>query len=162
MTDSAEHSRIFLGKRQVLCRGFNIILRRLMDCKYSGYDWTLGMQFLSLSFERGCRNHAPTVSGVGLGTASSGAACSAGFAFLPIFPLRLLSIASATQSATSLSRTGRPALSSPAASSAASSSSSEIVGGLSRGVSQGWRSNNAYVGRSLGVLFRQPRTNSLA
>ena len=140
-----------------------------MDCKKLwkrfGHLECLGClrcNFRVCSSSVGCRDHALTVPGVGLGTASSGAACSAGFVFLPIFPLRLLSIASETQSATSLSRTGRPALSPPTTSSAASSSSSEMVGGLSRGVSQAWRSNNAYVGRSLGVLFRQPRTKSFA
>ena len=97
------------------------------------------MQALDLRFKTGVwvQNHAATDSGVGLGTASNGAAWSAGFAFLPIFPFRLLSMALTTQSATSLSSTGGPVLSFSAASSAASSSSSEIVGGFNKGVSQG-------------------------
>lgn len=103
-----------------------------------------------------------TESNDGLEAAYSGAACNAGFVRLPVFPLCRLSIAPRTHRATSLSAVGGASCSLSFKSSAASSLSSDIVGGLSRGASQTCRSSSAYVGLSFGVLFKQPRTKSLA
>lgn len=90
-------------------------------------------------------------------TVSRGAACKAGFAALPIFPVRFLSIAAIHHSATSLSYMFVPPIPSPsvgagsecapdemsiwAARSANSSSSSTIVTGLDRPESHGWASS---------------------
>lgn len=104
----------------------------------------------------------------GLVTASSGAACRAGLALLPILPRRRLSIASMTQAETSLSAVkGRwscpgPRLSPSVPHVSSSSSSSEIVGGFINGASQGCLINMAYVGRCLGTLCRHERTKSRA
>lgn len=84
--------------------------------------------------------YAAAFAGIGLGTASRGAAWRAGLEFFPIVPFLRFSIARFTQSAISLSKIGGSDGLSPADSpsaSGASSSSSEIVGGLSNGVSQG-------------------------
>ena len=108
------------------------------------------------------RCHAGIASLEGLGTASKGAAWSAGFDFLPIEPFLLLSIASVTQSATSLSTTPTVVEITSVTSLACSSSASEMVGGFNSGASQAWRNSIAYVGRSLGILFKQPRIKSLA
>jgi hypothetical protein len=99
----------------------------------------------------------------GLDIESSGAACKAGFSFFPIKPFSRLSIAAMTHSATSLSAIPSGLLSvvlSPSAS--PSSSASRIAGGFVNPDSQACRKSIAYVGRSLGILFKQPRTKSRA
>ena len=106
--------------------------------------------------------NSPFINQAGLGTASSGAACKAGFDFLPIVPFRLRPRASITHCAISSSTIPGADASSSMPSSAASSSSSVIVGGFSNGASHGCRNNMAYVGRNFGILLRAPLTKSRA
>lgn len=93
-------------------------------------------------------------------TLSSGAAWSAGFLLSPTSPFFLLSRLLRTHSATSLSSV--PDLMSGVAGVPPSSSASIMVTGFDNGANQPcWRSM-AYVGRSFGILFKQPRTKSRA
>jgi len=99
----------------------------------------------------------------GLGTASSGAACRAGWIPWPIFPARRRSMAATAHAATSSSPlvvcrgvVACSGMSRPC--SAASSSSSVIVPGLTNSASQMCSSSIAYVGRSFGIFKRQPCT----